>query len=164
MTILIVLFAMATLGSAQENTPVVINGESMIIGKTQYATILNHFEEWRAVADTVTVDSSLVARFQAITEPVKILLFVGTWCPDSRHGVPPFMAVYQAAQNPNLQLEIIGVTRDKDDPEGLAAKYGIERVPTFVILSNNKEIGRLVEFPKTTFAQDFIELLAKYHK
>ncbi len=165
MTILFWLLATAVLGFSQENNaPVIINGESMIIGTTSYANVLKHFEEWQAIADTVTLDSHLVSQFQAMTTPVTVLLFIGTWCPDSRHGVPPFMAVYQAARNPHIQLKIIGVTRDKEDPEGLASRYHIERVPTFVILANNKEIGRLVEFPRTTFAQDFIELLTNNHK
>jgi len=154
--------AVVSLVSAQENnSPVSINGELMIIGHTTYENILNHFEDWRAVADTVTVDSAMVQQFQNIQEPVHILLFVGTWCGDSRRGVPPFMAVFQAANNPHLQLEIIGVTRDKEDPEGLAPQYGIERVPTFVILKDGKEIARLVEFPQKTFARDFIDVLTK---
>ncbi len=158
---LFILFAF--LPAQENNTCVLINGEQMIIGHTQYQSILDNFEEWKAVADTVTLDSSAVAKLKAIQQPVHVLLFLGTWCKDSRNGVPPFMAVYQAAHNPNIQVEIIGITRDKEDPEGLAAKYHIERVPTFVILKNGKEIGRLVEFPKKTFAQDLIELLTQSH-
>ena len=154
--------AVVSIVSAQDNnSPVSINGEPMIIGHTTYENILNHFDDWRAVADTVTVDSAVVQQFKAIREPVHILLFLGTWCGDSRRGVPPFMAVFRAANNPNLKLDIIGVTRDKEDPEGLAPRYGIERVPTFVILKDGKEIARLVEFPQKTFAQDFIDVLTK---
>ncbi len=158
------LFFATLLVAQTNNTPVSINGETMLIGRVQYQTILNYFEDWKAEADTVQPDSAIVAQFKAIKQPYHILLFLGTWCPDSRHGVPPFMAVLNAAANPLLKLEIIGVTRDKEDPEGLAQKYHIERVPTFVILHEGKEIGRLIEFPEETFARDFLKIISSQNQ
>lgn len=38
-------------------------------------------------------------------------------------------------------IYFIGVNT-KDDPQGIAEKFGVTHVPTFVILKNGEEIGR----------------------
>jgi len=139
-----------------------VNGEPMLLGKIAYEDILYYFPEWKKSDEASTVADSLVEQFRRVDHPLKLLIFVGTWCSDSHEGVPPFMKIIKAAKNPNLTVEIIGVDRDLLDPENLAPEYGVERVPTFVILKDNQEIGRLEELPIKSFAEDFIDLLGEY--
>jgi len=136
-----------------------INGESMLLGPITFQDILKYFDDWKAVYDSSQVDTQVVHLLNAITDSIQVLLFLGTWCSDSRHGVPPFMKTWENVTNPKLSLKIIAVDRNKTDPDNLALQWHIERVPTFVVLQRGKEIGRLVETPTTTFAGDMLRLL-----
>jgi hypothetical protein len=69
------------------------------------------------------------------------------------------MKTLAEAENPNVRVRIFGVDREKRDPNGLAEAYRIERVPTFMILRGGQELGRMVETPAVTFAQDLLRLL-----
>jgi hypothetical protein len=40
---------------------------------------------------------------------------------------------------------MVGVDRTKKDADGLAEKWGVTRVPTFVFLRDGQEVGRVVE-------------------
>jgi thiol-disulfide isomerase/thioredoxin len=131
----------------------------MLLGARPYDDILYFFSDWREAHDTAAVDSGLVRKLAAIDEPLDVLLFLGTWCSDSRGGVPPFMKALAEARNPNIRIRVIGVDRDKRDPGGLAEAYRIERVPTFVVLRGGEELGRMVETPAATFVEDLLRLL-----
>ncbi len=145
-----------------ENPPVRVNGEWMILGPTRYTDILQQFPRWQAADRQVVIDSADIVRLKAIRSHVDILCFLGTWCSDSRAGVPPFVGALEQAANPHLKLRLIGVDRDKADPGQMAQRYHIRRVPTFVILKNGQEIGRMVEYPRTTsFLRDFLNILER---
>ncbi|RMG62784.1 MAG: thioredoxin [Calditrichaeota bacterium] len=159
------LFLLACSGSrkalVQENPPVMVNGEPMILGPTSYDNIVQHFPRWQVADRRAVPDSADVARLKAIRTDYEIYCFLGTWCSDSRAGVPPFVHALKQAANPHLRFHLIGVDRKKHDPQQLAARYQVKRVPTFVILKNGQEVGRMVEFPRTTFVRDFLIMVQK---
>lgn len=102
-----------------------------------------------------------VDAFAAIDVPTKILVFLGTWCPDSQRNVPPFMNLVAAAKNDNIQVEYIGVDRRKMDPDALVSQFNVRRVPTFIVFQKDREIGRLVERPRTSVEADFLKIFTK---
>ena len=61
------------------------------------------------------------------------------------------------------QFEIIGVSRDKTEPRQYIQKYGMEYVPTLIILHNSREIGRLIESPEKTWEEDILDIRQKHH-
>ncbi|MDD8061063.1 thioredoxin family protein [Shewanella metallivivens] len=105
------------------------------------------------------VDAQAVAALKAIDKPTQITVIIGTWCPDCHRETPHFMRVLEAAANPNIQVEYIGVDRNKQDSEGLAAKYAFSRIPTFIVKQQANELGRIVERPKVTLEADLVEIL-----
>jgi hypothetical protein len=90
---------------------------------------------------------------------VDILLFVGTWCPDSRRHVPRFFKLMDQAGLPESQVTIYGVDRELDDGEGCAARWDVRHVPTIVFLRGGQELGRLVEAPAGTLEGDIARIL-----
>lgn len=136
-----------------------MDGEFMLVGLLQYEDIINRFAEWQESDQYAEVEPQVIEKLKKIDEPLKVLCFLGTWCSDSRDGVPPFMKSIQAADNPFIEVELIGVDRQEDDPQHLGPQYHITRVPTFVILKNGKEISRMVEFPQKSFAEDFTDIV-----
>lgn len=136
----------------------IIDGEEMLVGNVNYGEIVSHFENWQEADASAEVSRDLVARMQQISEPVEVDCYLGTWCSDSRHGVPPFVQALKAAKNPNITLKIFAVNRAKTDP--LRAANDIQRVPTFILKQKGKEIARMIEFPmQDNFVQDFLMIM-----
>ena len=146
--------------SRATHSPVEVDGEKMLLGDLSYQDILENFSEWQEYDQLATVREDLIERLKQIHTPVEIRCYLGTWCSDSREGVPPFVKALQAARNNNIHLTLYGVDRQKDDPQHLGPKNNIERVPTFVILQNGEEIARMVEYPMNeTFVEDLLQIL-----
>lgn len=107
------------------------------------------------------VDTTAIAPIKAVTTPTQIVVIIGTWCPDCHRETPRFIRIMEAVNNPNISVKFIGVDRKKQDPEGLAAKYDFKRIPTFMVIQDGKEIGRIVERPTESLEKDLAKILSK---
>ncbi|NIV71381.1 MAG: hypothetical protein GWN16_01445 [Calditrichae bacterium] len=138
-----------------------INNEELLLGDVPYKDILHYFPEWREHHLKSEVDASLIDRLKKIDELLNIVCYLGSWCSDSKQGVPPFMKALHKANNDNIRIQLIAVNRQKDEPQHRSIQHNIQRVPTFLIYKNGEEIGRLIEFPmQDNFIQDFLSVLA----
>ena len=90
---------------------------------------------------------------------VECLLFLGTWCPDSKREVPRFLEVMDQTGWPESGLTIYGLDRSKKDAEGLTEKWDVKYVPTFIFLKDGKELGRVIEKPQATLDGDVSRIL-----
>jgi len=63
------------------------------------------------------------------------------------------------ADNKNIKITYINIDREKKEPADLLAGLNIQSVPTFIVLLNGKEIGRIVETPKVSVEQDISDIL-----
>ncbi len=157
---IIILLGACSSGRRIGVQPQKVGDELMLLGDISYEDILNHFPDWQAEDEQTETDPLLVARLKKIDQPVTVVCFLGTWCSDSRHGVPPFIRHVIAAANPNIHIQLVGVDRQKDDPQHKASRELVERVPTFVVTREGMLLGRMVEFPASeNFTEDFLSLL-----
>ena len=117
-------------------------------------------ESYRARYDTVQIHSELLELIRQAHAGVDVLVFLGTWCSDSRREVPRFLKVADSAGIPMERVVLYALDRRKTSPDGLEKKYGIDRVPTFIFMKEGVEIGRIVEVPKTTVEADMLTILA----
>lgn len=134
-------------------------GKDILVGQVTPQDIWENISDWKQAYDEFQPDSAVVRKFRAISDDYTIVCVFGTWCPDSKAGVPEFIKTLKAADNPHLKLELFAVDRQKNDPDHSAAKYDIERIPTFVVFREGKEIGRMVETPLRSFEEDFLQLI-----
>ncbi|MDJ0646364.1 MAG: thioredoxin family protein, partial [Flavobacteriaceae bacterium] len=92
-----------------------------------------------------------------------ILLFMGTWCGDSRREVPHFYKVLEAANYPMKQLTTIAVSRNADlykqSPGHEEKGLNIHRVPTFIFYKDGREVNRIVEHPVKSLEEDIVHIL-----
>lgn len=116
---------------------------------------------FRARYDTVSVDENLTGMIRTLSSGVDVLVFYGPWCSDSRGLVPVFLRIAEKAGIPERQVRYYALDRSKKSPDGLTDRYGIEKVPTFIFLKDGREIGRVVESPRTTFEGDIVALLVE---
>ena len=97
---------------------------------------------------------------------VKVKIFLGTWCGDTKNFLPKFIKVWEEAALPMSNLELIAVHNDtelyKQGPNHEEEAYGLHRVPTFIFQRNGEEIARIVEKPKTSLTSDIAQIAAGY--
>jgi thiol-disulfide isomerase/thioredoxin len=79
---------------------------------------------------------------------LQFIVFGGTWCDDTKNLLPKYYSWLAAAGFPEDRVTLIGVDRSKKTLSHLAEALGIINVPTFIVLKDGKEIGRVVEFGK----------------
>lgn len=88
------------------------------------------------------------------------LIFGGSWCKDTHQQLGMIMAILEQAGVTAEQVKLYGVDRSKTEPSGTAVRHSIQRVPTLLILSKTGEMGRIVEYPTTTWEDDMIRILS----
>lgn len=93
-----------------------------------------------------TPNADVVKQYAAAKDSVQILVFGGTWCDDTKHLLPAFIATTDAAGIPADHVTLIGVDRDKKTLFNLSETFNITNVPTFIVMKNGKEVGRVVEY------------------
>ena len=72
------------------------------------------------------------------------------------------MKILEETKFPESKLQIIGVNRQKQAPDGEEVKYNITHVPTIILEKYGKEIGRIIESPKSGYLErDLVEILKK---
>jgi thiol-disulfide isomerase/thioredoxin len=101
---------------------------------------------------------------QVNKDSLSIKIVMGTWCPDSRREVPRFMKILDLWEFPAKKVIFIGVDNTKQAPVGGYDTLEIERVPTFIILKNKVETGRIIENPVTSLEQDMLNILTRNEK
>ena len=93
-------------------------------------------------------NADVIKQYAANKDSVSIIIFGGTWCSDTQHLLPNFYATTDAAGFPDKRITLIGVDRDKKTLFNLSETFNIKNVPTFIVMKQGKEIGRVVEYGK----------------
>ena len=136
---------------------------TMVLGKRTW-------EEWKSQAgwSSYSADSyqPSEAKIQSIAQLVtskdaSFIAFAGSWCPDTIKQLPMIYKIFGLAPIAPNKIELYGVDRKKKEPSATAEKFGIKKVPTLVILSHGKEIGRITEYPEVSWEDDMITILSK---
>lgn len=109
-----------------------------------------------------TPNPDVVKQYAANKDSIHFIIFGGTWCDDTKHLLPNFIATTDAAGIPPSNITLIGVDRDKKALFNLSEAFNITNVPTFIAMKNGKEIGRVVEYgrmglPEKELAQLIVE-------
>jgi tetratricopeptide (TPR) repeat protein len=95
----------------------------------------------------------------------KIKILMGTWCGDTKRELPRMAKLLSQLSFPESNLELIALNDSaafyKQGPNHEEAGLGVYRVPTFIVLKNGKEIGRINEFPIETLERDLLKIFEK---
>jgi thiol-disulfide isomerase/thioredoxin len=108
------------------------------------------------------LEEVLVPKIKSLcNDKIKIQIFMGTWCGDSKREVPRMIKLLEEAGTSNF--EIIGTydtdTLYKVSPQHEEHGLNIFRVPTFIVYKDGKEMNRIIEFPKESFEKDLLTIL-----
>lgn len=95
-----------------------------------------------------TPNAGAVDALKSVKDSVYILAFGGTWCDDTKFILPKFYALADAAGLQPDHITLIGVDHSKKTVHSLSETFNIINVPTFIVLKNGQELGRVVEYGK----------------
>ena len=127
---------------------------------------MTSFPEFKEMYDPLyasyTPDAATMIELKKLVKKEKIKIVFGTWCGDSKVNVPNFFKILDALHFKEKSVELIAVDGNKKGENGIIDGLDIKMVPTFIVYDQKgKELGRIIEGPKTTLEGD---LLAIYQK
>ncbi|NLG50665.1 MAG: hypothetical protein GX552_11190 [Chloroflexi bacterium] len=122
-----------------------------LTGELTADTLKTHDGWAETMAEAYTPDAAALEVIRGQAQEFQVLVFLGTWCPDSVREVPRLLQIAQQAGIPEERLTLIGLDYTKVDAEGQTEQWGVEYVPTIILLDEQgQELGRIVERPSET--------------
>src|SRR5690349_16777324 len=127
----------------------------------------NPYGEWYSKNyKEYTPNASIVEQLKKLKpNQYKIKILLGTWCGDSKREVPRMTKLLSELSFSNQNLELIALNDSsavyKQGPNHEEKGLEIYRVPTIIVLENNKEIGRINEYPAETLERDLLRIFSK---
>lgn len=104
------------------------------------------FKWYQKQQEGYTPGTEIVSGIKSKAGEVQYLVFGGTWCGDTRFLLPKFFSLLDAAGVTDEHVTLVGVDYSKKAIGNLSETFNIQRVPTFIVLKDGKEIGRVVEY------------------
>lgn len=118
-------------------------------------------DEWRQNYAVYEPDGEALEILKTkIGDNLKIDVYLGFWCGDSRNNVPVFLKIIDGIESNTLKIDYYSVERKPTkETQYFVEELKIERVPTFIFYRDGKEIGRIIENPKKNMLDDFLEIV-----
>ena len=139
----------------------VLRGSAELLGPIQREDILRHRPEWQALVASYNPKPEAVERLRDLRREVRVEVFMGTWCTDSRDRVTAYFKVLDLVDNPMIHTSCFGVPEDRSKRSRYFGGRAVEKLPTFIVYVDGKEKGRIVETPAKSIEEDLLALIEK---
>ena len=114
--------------------------------------------------DSYRVDSLTAGNLRAGLTGKRLVVFMGTWCGDSRREVPRFFKIldYCGIDSSSVDLVMVNYSDSmyKQSPGHEEKGLDIFRVPDFIVMDRGREIGRIVESPVASLEKDLLSIVS----
>ncbi len=100
---------------------------------------------------------------QTIAEHIsdyKIVVFMGTWCPDSHRELPKFYKILDETGFDQDQLTVYALDEYKSSKANYEKGYDIAHVPTIIFFKDGQEVNRFVEYAQESIAKDMAKIVS----
>jgi hypothetical protein len=110
------------------------------------------------------IDTALASEIKKYMANKEFILFLGTWCGDSKREVPRMLKLLHYCGATTEQIKLVLVSNHaneyKQSPSHEERGRNILRVPTLIVLQNKLEINRIVESPVESIEKDLLKILS----
>ena len=137
------------------------SAEEVLLGKVRPSALPSITESWTKDYDAYEPAPDDLQALATLRGPADLDVYFGSWCGDSRRELPRLVKILDRASLPGLRVRYFALDRTKTKPARLARRGSIERVPTIVLRAEGREIGRIVESPRTSLEHDLALLVAQ---
>ena len=126
------------------------NGEKVLKGLLSRADIENDtaFKWFKDNMKYGQADAAAVAAFKQHAQDIQLVVFGGTWCEDTQNLLPVFYRLIDKSGFPDSSITLIGVDRPKTTLYDLHKAFNVTKAPTFIVMKDGKEVGRVEEYGK----------------
>jgi len=125
-----------------EGKPARLKEKAWLLGLHPGRDLLDHDVAYAFRARQYTPSPAVVRALRAASQPVRVRVFFGNWCPHCQEMVPRILRVADALAGSTVRFEYYGLPSPfGDEPE--AKRMGITGVPTGVVFRGNQEVGRI---------------------
>ncbi len=138
-----------------------VYGKLELLGPLSKEEILENFPDWQVEVASYVPDQEVIEKLQSIPSEIKIEIFLGTWCPDTKRNVSAYFKIMDMVDNPFIMTSYIGIPRNNDSRKPFIEGKNIMKVPTFIILINDEEKGRIIENPTKSVEEDVLDIIIK---
>jgi hypothetical protein len=125
-----------------------------LVGEVTPDSLLRHSPEWGPEMRFYEPYRQAVKALRAQGQGVEVVAVFSVLCVRCRVQVPRLMRV--AAEVPNLKARYLAVPGVIDST---MERYRVRFLPTFVVLRDGKEIGRITERPRASIEEDLVAIL-----
>lgn len=162
--LLFLYFFNVLLIAAQTNTvkiSVDAQGRKVAIGQLSEQYLLSDtvYSWFKKGIDAYTPDNDAVAYLQRESKNFSIIVYGGTWCSDTKDLLPKFFRVVHDADLDTSSIKLYGLDTDKLGIDKAKPENNIEFVPTFIVMKNGIEVGRIVETVRRSIEKDIVFIL-----
>jgi len=105
-------------------------------------------------------DAYIETLLSRIGDKLSIEVYMAFWCGDSKENVPVFLKIIDQIDPNRIKINYYSVDRKPTrDVKYFVEDLKVERVPTFIFYWDGQEIGRIIEQPKLSMIEDFLEII-----
>lgn len=131
-----------------------------LTGELTRAQVEAAVPDWLEAQAAADPDPGAVEALAEVPEGAELVIYLGTWCPDSRREVSRFWRVLdEAGGELPFTVRFVGVDRAKTEPAELVSGADLHYVPTFIVRRGGVEAGRIVETSPRSVEEDLLALL-----
>ena len=125
-----------------EGQPARLKPKPYLLGLHAGRDLLTHDVGYDFLAKQYQPSPAVLRALRQTSQPVRVRVFFGSWCPHCHEMVPRILRVENALAGSSLRFEFYGLPAPfGDEPE--AKRMGIRAVPTGVVYRGNQELGRI---------------------
>jgi len=136
------------------------DGTKLLYGKISRMQLFFDYPDWQVEYENYMPDPEILRKLQE-TDYDEIIVFLGTWCPDSQREIPRFFRILdQSGKYDKEKIKIWAVDRSKKLADNLTDTYDIFFVPTIIFFKRDRELGRIIEQPEISIEGDMQQILS----
>ncbi len=142
------------------------NGSVVFVGKCDFADLYTEpsFDWMRTGTAGYMPDGKALKILQTHLHEYELLVFLGTWCGDSKDLVPPLYKILDLVHYPSAMVSMYSMARGMKTGLGIEQKYHITNAPTFILVKNGKEAGRITESVEESVEKDLAAIIMRRKK
>ncbi len=115
---------------------------------------------WRQAYEEFVPDEALLEGLRQKAAGLRLEVYFAFWCPDSLHHVPPMLRILDGLGDDAPPAAFFAVERKAGPQQKFYVEAaGVERVPTFIVYRDGREIGRIVENPVGSLLEDLLNIV-----
>jgi thiol-disulfide isomerase/thioredoxin len=132
-----------------------------LAGRLMVAQVRTIIAQWKALPAIDQPRVEYVERLKRVQRGASVKVFFGTWCENSKYEIPQFVRLVDTLGSDNpFDVEYFNVNQSITEPAAEIRTYNLDtHLPTFIVLRQGREVGRIVEQPARTLEGDLLRLL-----